>query len=267
MNSLAKLSQRLDVSNSLVSVGLDSDMRYMPRQFRDDPFPQFAFNRWVIEETHNFVSAFKANTAFYEARGDRGLSELKMTIDYIHERYPDIFTICDAKRADVGSSNLGYVEAIYDWLGFDAVTLHPYLGRHALQPFLDRADKVSIIVCRTSNPGAREIQDIDVGGRPLWQHLAEKVSKEWNTNDNCMLIVGAMDAQEYHAMRALIGEMTIVIPGIGTQGGAMQRIVEAALNSAKRGVLVNSARSVIFADDPSAVAKRLRDDINIYRKT
>lgn len=266
MNALVKLNQRLDASNSLVSVGLDSDMRYMPRQFRDDPFPQFAFNRWVIEETRQYVSAFKANMAFYEARGDRGLSELKMTIDYIHERYPDIFTICDAKRADVGSSNLGYVEAIYDWLGFDAVTLHPYLGRHALQPYLDRTDKVAIIVCRTSNPGAREIQDIAVEGRPLWQHLAEKVSREWNTNANCMLMVGATDAQEYQEIRVLIGEMTILIPGIGTQGGAMQRIIEGALNGAKRGVLVNSARSVIFADDPSAAAKRLRDDINICRK-
>src|SRR5262249_3023700 len=175
MISLEKYNLRVEQSNSLLCIGLDSDIRYLPRQFRDEVFPQFAFNCWVINQTHSLVCAYKPNIAFYEARGDRGMCELKMTLDFIQERHPDIFTICDAKRADVGSTNEGYVESIFDWLGFDAVTLQPYLGREALAPFLERAAKGCIILCRTSNPGAGELQDAVTGGRPLWRIVAQTV--------------------------------------------------------------------------------------------
>ncbi len=265
MSAIEKYHQRVEQSNSLVCVGLDSDMRYMPRQFRDDPFPQFAFNRWVIDETHHYVSAYKPNTAFYEARGDRGMSELKMTIDYLHERHPAIFTICDAKRADIGSSNAGYVEAIYDWLGFDAVTLNPYLGKSALQPFLERTDKCSIILCRTSNPGARELQDLEVEGKPLWQIVAERVAQEWNTSGNCMLVVGATYPPELQRVREVVGDMPLLVPGVGAQGANLKRAVEVGMNAARRGVIINSSRSIIFADDPTLATRRLRDEINQYR--
>src|SRR5690606_17803653 len=129
----------------------------------------FAFNRWIIDQTHMLTAAYKPNLAFYEASGDAGLRSLRLTLDYLRERHPDIVTIGDAKRADIDSTNVGYVRELFDWLGFDAVTLHPYLGREALMPFLERGDKGCIILCRTSNRGAGEFQDLVVNGRPLWQ--------------------------------------------------------------------------------------------------
>ncbi len=265
MNPLEKYNNRVDQVNSLLCVGLDSDLRQLPRHYRDDPFPQFAFNRWVIEETRDFVSAYKMNIAFYEARGDRGISELKMTVAYLQERHPNILTICDAKRADIGSTNAGYVEAIFDWFNFDAVTLHPYLGKQALQPFLQREDKCSIILCRTSNPGARELQDVDVGGKPLWHVIAEKVHAEWNTLGNCMLVVGATYPQELRQVRELVGDMTLLVPGIGAQGGNVKLTVESGLNGNRKGMIINAARSIIFANEPRKAAKQLRDEINQHR--
>jgi orotidine-5'-phosphate decarboxylase len=266
MNPLEKYDARVDQSNTLLCVGLDSDIKYIPRQFRDDPFPQFAFNRWIIGETHHYVSAYKPNTAFYEARGDRGIAELKMTIDYLQERHPSILTICDARRGDVGPTNTGYVEAIFDWLGFDAVTLHPYPGRQAAQPFLERADKCSVIVCRTSNPGGKEFQDMNVDGKPLWQVVAEKVCAEWNSNNNCMLMIGAAYPPEVQQTRALVGDMTLLISGVGRQSGALKKVVEGGLNANGKGLIINSSRSIIFSDNPTASAKRLRDEINQCRK-
>ena len=242
----------LRMLNSLLCVGLDSALWQLPERFRSENTPQFAFNRWIIEQTHPFVSAYKPNIAFYEARGDQGLRELKMTIDYLNEQHPDIFTICDAKRADIGTTNEGYVEAIFDWLGFDAITLHPYLGREALQPFLERMDKACIILCRTSNSGAGEFQDLRIDGKPLWQVVAETVHEEWNVNGNCMLVVGATYPDELRQVRTLVGEMTLLVPGIGVQGGSVNQVINAGLNSDKRGLIINAARSVIFTADPAA---------------
>src|SRR5579885_3551323 len=159
MNPAEKYRQRAARIHSLVCVGLDSEFEKIPAAFRAGGHSQFEFNKHVIEQTHEFAAAYKFNTAFYEARGDAGLRDLKLSADYLRERHPDVFTICDAKRADIGNTNRGYVEEVFDWLGFDGITLHPYLGKEALQPFLDRADKGCIILCRTSNIGAREFQD------------------------------------------------------------------------------------------------------------
>ena len=191
MNIIEKYNRRAKKINSLLCVGLDADFAKIPQRFQRLQFPQFEFNKYIIEETNEFASAFKPNSAFYEARGDKGIKELKMTIDYLREEYPDILTILDAKRGDIGNTNNGYVEFIFDWLGFDAVTIYPYLGLEAVQPFLDRKDKAVIILCRTSNPGAKDFQDLEVNGDPLWQMVAEKISGEWNKNNNCMLVVGA----------------------------------------------------------------------------
>jgi len=265
MSILEKLKARHDQVNSLLTIGLDSDIKYIPRQFRDDPFPQFAFNRWVIEETHTFAAAYKMNTAFYESRGDRGMSELKMTVDYLQERHQPIFTICDAKRADMGTTNAGYIEAIYDWMGFDGVTLHPYLGKQAIQLFLDREDKAAIILCRTSNPGAKDIQDIEVNGHPLWYEIAERVCNDWNVYQNCMLVVGGTYPAEIQSVRGLVGDMPLLVPSVGSQSGTLKKVVEAGLNSEQKGLLINSSRSIIFADDPANVARRMRDEINQHR--
>ncbi len=135
MPIIDKYNSRVDNVNSLVCVGLDSDFAKIPEQFRKQENPQFEFNKWIIDQTHEFAAAFKANIAFNDARGDQGLRELKMTQDYFKEKYPDIFRICDSKRGDIGNTNSGYIEELSDWLDFDAITLHPYMGRESLQPF------------------------------------------------------------------------------------------------------------------------------------
>ncbi|MBI4049390.1 MAG: orotidine-5'-phosphate decarboxylase [Candidatus Doudnabacteria bacterium] len=265
MQGVNKYNSRADKSQSLLCVGLDSDFEKLPSKFKKLKNPQFEFNKWIIDETAEFSAAFKANSAFYEARGDQGLRELKMTIDYLRANHSDIFTILDAKRADIGNTNSGYVRAIFDWLGFDAVTLHPYLGKEALQPFLDRSDKVSIVLCRTSNPGAIEFQDLEIGGRKFWQVIAEKVSRDWNEKKNCMLMVGATYPDDMKIVRNIAGDMTFLVPGIGSQGGEVEATVKAGLNSQNKGLIINSSRGIIFSEDPKTEAKKLRDEINKYR--
>ncbi|MCL4875498.1 MAG: orotidine-5'-phosphate decarboxylase [Anaerolineae bacterium] len=265
MSIYEKYERRVTEVNSLVCVGLDSQIERLPARFLTREHPQFEFNQWIIQQTHTFVSAYKPNMAFYEARGAVGWQELALTMQYLREQHPEILTICDAKRADIGSTNEGYVTAIFDDLGFDAVTLHPYLGQEALNPFLEREDKACIILCRTSNPGAGELQDLRVEGKPLWQTVAEKVSQDWNTNNNCMLVVGATYPDEMRQIRQIVGEMTFLVPGIGAQGGEVEKTVRAGLNRARRGMIVNSSRGLIFADNPGEAANRLRDDINRHR--
>ncbi len=261
-----KYRRRVERSGSLVCVGLDSEFEKLPGRFASAAFPQFEFNRGVIDATAEFVSSFKPNMAFYEARGAQGISELQMTADYLRTTYPDIVTICDAKRADIGNTNRGYVSSIFDVMGFDCVTLHPYLGREALLPFLGREDKASIILCRTSNPGAGEMQDLDVGGRPLWERVAEKVSGEWNVRGNCMLVVGATYPIEMRRVRELAPDVTLLVPGVGAQGGDVQAVVEAGLDARGEGLMISSSRGVIFSDDPGAAARALRDEINAARE-
>lgn len=265
MNVIDKYNLRADKVDSLLCVGLDSDFSKLPDKFKSSDNPQFEFNKWIIGQTHEYVAAYKSNIAFYEARGDKGIKELKMTMDYLRDRYPDIFTLCDCKRADIGNTNIGYVESLFDWFGFDAITIHPYLGREALQPFLDRKDKGSVILCRTSNPGAGELQDLMVEGKPIWYRVAEKVRDEWNINGNCLLVVGATYPQEMRTIRDLVGDMTFLVPGIGAQGGDLKSVLEAGLNSQEKGLIINSARGIIFVDNPGEEARRLRDEINSYR--
>ena len=228
IGAIEKCRQRIKKANSLVCVGLDPDMRKIPARFAGEKFPQFEFNKEIINATHEFVCAYKPNMAFYEARGDRGLAELKMTVEYLLEHHADILTICDAKRADIGNTSEKYAESIFDWFGFDAVTLNPYLGRDAIQPFLNYKERACVILCRTSNPGAKEFQDLLIEDKPVWQIVAEKVAKEWNENNNCMLVAGATYPKELQAIRAIVGEnMTLLVPGIGAPG----RDVKAAVGA------------------------------------
>ncbi|MFC1960451.1 orotidine-5'-phosphate decarboxylase [Chloroflexota bacterium] len=267
MNSviIEKYNARVDTIGSLLCVGLDSSLDRLPARFLAEEHPQFTFNRHIIQQTYAYAAAFKPNIAFYEARGAAGLTDLALTMDYLREHHPYVLTICDAKRADIGSTNEGYVTAILDHLGFDAVTLNPYLGRAALAPFLARADKGCILLCRTSNPGAGEFQDLDVGGKPLWQVVAEQVSQEWNSNGNCMLVAGATYPDELAQIRALVGAMPLLVPGIGAQGGDVEKTVRAGLDSDGQGLIINSSRGIIFAADPGVVARDLRTEINGYR--
>ena len=250
MNAIDKFDARASAINSLVCVGLDSDLDRLPSSFRSCESPQLAFNRAIIDATAEFGAAFKFNMAFYEAEGADGWRQLAESLDYLRGRHPDILMICDAKRADIGNTSAAYARAIFSELGFDAVTLNPYLGRDALQPFLDQKDKGCIILCRTSNPGSADIQNLNVGALPLWQLVAEKVGREWNENGNCMMVASGTNPVELATIRAIAGDMTLLVPGIGAQGGEVEAVVRAGLNSAGRGLIINSSRGIIFADRP-----------------
>ncbi len=262
MTATNKLREREEQSHSLLCVGLDSELSKIPSQFAHSHIPQYEFNKWIIEQTHEYVSSFKLNFAFYEARGAQGWTELSMTMDYLRTHHPAICTIADAKRGDIGNTNNGYVQGIFDELGFDAITLHPYLGQEALQPFLDRSDKISIILARTSNPGSPEFQDRMSDGKKLWEHVATQVATTWNKNENCMLVVGATYPDELAQIRSIVGEMTLLIPGIGAQGGDLKKTVTAGMNSQKKGMMISSSRSIIFSRTPNMEARKLRDAIN-----
>jgi orotidine-5'-phosphate decarboxylase len=265
MNIIDKYNKRAKKVNSLLCVGLDADFDKIPKRFLKLKFPQFEFNKWIIKETNEYAAAYKPNVAFYEAKGDRGIRELKMTMEYLSKNHPNIFTILDAKRADIGNTNKGYVSATFDWLNFDAITLHPYLGEEALKPFLERKDKISIILCRTSNSGAGEFQDLKIKGKSLWQIVAEKVSKDWNKNKNCMLVVGATYPKEMKKIRSLVGDMTFLVPGVGAQGGDIKKVLKAGLNKKGLGLIINSSRGIIFSSNPKSEAKKLCEEINKYR--
>lgn len=267
MTIYQKYTTRVKAIKSMLCVGLDSEIAKLPARFTDQEFPQFSFNKWIIDQTYDLAAAYKPNAAFYEARGADGWRELQMTIDYLRTQHPEIMTILDAKRADIGNTNDGYVVAIFDQLGFDAVTLHPYLGAEALQPFLAREDKACIILCKTSNPGAGEFQDQLVSApgqpaKPLWQVVAETVSRDWNKNQNCMLVVGATYPADLEAIRQIVGSMLLLVPGVGAQGGAVADL-EAGL-TAEGGLIINSARSIIFNPNPRRAAQLLVDQMRAF---
>lgn len=272
MNIYEKLQNSVKKNNSLVCVGLDPDVTKIPQFLRQDgDNALFEFNKAIIDTTANMVCAFKPNSAFYEAYGVDGIWQLRMTTMYLKEQYPDIVIILDAKRGDIGSTNEGYVRFAYDYLGVDAITLQPYLGKESLKPFLEREDKAAIILCRTSNPGAGEFQDLKTDGESLYKKIAKNVVA-WNTHNNCMLVTGATYPQELAEIRSIVGDMPLLVPGVGAQGGDINKIMKSGLDSHKSGLIINSSRGVIYASDGedfADAAKRevitLRDEINKYR--
>ena len=226
-----------------------------------------------MEATKDLVCAYKINTAFYEAHGVEGITALHQTIACIHNIAPDIPVILDAKRADIGNTNIGYVKMAFNFLQADAITVHPYLGSEALEPFLSRIEKGIFVLCRTSNPGACEFQDLPFNGKPLYHFVARYVANKWNENGNCSLVVGATCPNKLREVRKLIGNMPILIPGIGAQGGDIREVVAAGKDSRGCGMIINSSRDIIFASkeaDFAEVARRktekLRNLINKYRR-
>ena len=266
-----KLDAIVEKNNSLLCVGLDPELEKLPGHVKKSDAPLFTFNKSIIDATHDLVCAYKPNSAFYEAEGIEGIRQLKQTIDYIHTNHPDIPVILDAKRADIGNTNNGYIKFTFEYLGADALTIQPYPGKAALQPFLDQKDKGIIVWCKTSNPGSGEFQDMmtnEAGQGPattLYEYVAKQVVHFWNTNNNCLLVVGATYPEELKKIRKIAGDMTFLVPGIGAQGGDVEKTVRAGLNSKKAGMIVNSSRGMIFAEDPRKAATDLRDEINRYR--
>ncbi len=267
-----KLERIVKKNNSLLCVGLDSDLEKIPRYLKKEKNPLLLFNKQIIDATYDLVCAYKPNSAFYEALGAEGIAQLKATCDYLRKNYPEIVIILDAKRGDIGSTNEGYVKFIFDYLGVDAATINPYLGKEAIEPFLARGDKGIIILCRTSNKGAGEIQDLVCDGEPLYIKIAKKVIKNWNKRGNCLMVVGATYPNELRIVRKIAGEMNFLVPGIGVQGGEIEKTVRAGLNSKSEGMIINSSRGIIFASSGRDFAKyarqeaqRLRDEINRFR--
>ena len=251
---------------NFVCVGLDSEFGKIPKSAHQSGNECevsiintiVAFNRTIVEATKDLVCAYKPNAAFYEAHGTEGVAALHRTIADIHTIAPDVPVILDAKRADIGNTNNGYVEAAFQWLGVNAITVHPYLGAEALKPFLERADKGVIVLCRTSNPGAGEFQDLLVDGMPLYQIVARRVSAVWNKNNNCAVVVGATYPEELEIVRQIVGDMPILIPGIGAQGGDVEKTVTAGKNSHGQGMIINSSRGIIFASSGEDFADAAR---------
>lgn len=265
-----KLDKIVKKNKSLVCVGLDSDIskissgtiRYPISTDTEKYLSQLSFNKTIIEATADLVCSYKLNTAFYEAIGHEGINALKDTCDYIVKKYPEIPIIIDAKRGDIGNTNRGYVQFVFTYLGGDAVTVHPYLGEEAIRPLLDEKDKGVIVLCRTSNKGAGEFQDLLVDSKPLYKIVAENVVKKWNSNKNCMLVVGATYPEELKEVRKIVGDMTLLVPGIGAQGGDLKATLSAGLNSKKAGLMIASSRGIIFSENPREEAMRLRNNIN-----
>ncbi len=251
-----KLQTAIKRNNSLLCVGLDPQQK-----------PLFSFCKKIIDQTGDLVCAYKPNSAFFEAHGDLGIRELRKTIAYIHTKFPSVPVILDAKRGDIGSTNTGYITLAFTFLNADAITIHPYLGQEANQGYLDQKEKGIIILCKTSNTGSAEFQNQEMKSkRPLYSVVAKRVATKWNKNRNCLLVVGATYPTELKTVRRIVGDdMFILVPGIGAQGGDLKATLKAGLNTKKSGLIVNSARGIIFAKNPRDEAVKLRDAINSYR--
>ncbi|MGC4192144.1 MAG: orotidine-5'-phosphate decarboxylase [Thermomicrobiales bacterium] len=223
----------------------------------------FAFNRTIVDATKGHVCAYKPNAAYYEALGKDGHRALVATVAYIHEMAPGIPVLLDAKRADIGETNERYAVAAFEIVGADAITVHPWFGRDALAPFLDRADKGIIVMAANSNPGAGEVQDLPVGphAEPLAVHLARQVAERWNTHGNCGVTVGATNSARMAAVRAAVGDMPMLVLGIGAQGGDIDAAMQAGRDSTGAGMIVSTSRAVIYAAAPDAPPETVAEAI------
>jgi len=275
MTFLEKLGKIVAKNQSLLCVGLDSDvarLRHFNRDFGgQSKINQFSFNKYIIDSTSDLVCSYKLNSAFYEAIGYDGVKALKLTSDYLKAKYPHIPVIIDAKRGDIGNTNSQYAKFIFDYLGADATTVNPYLGEEALEPFLERSDKGIIILARTSNPGAKEIQDLKLAKKivykemkieRLYQHIAYLVAKKWNKNKNCLLVVGATYPRQLGIIRKIVGDdFWFLVPGVGSQKGDLQAVLKHGLNRKKQGLIINVSRFVIFSKDPRKATEALKEEI------
>ena len=253
-----KFSERIGrahaAAGSLVCVGLDPDLARLPDDLRSDPQPLLAFNRRIVDATHDLCAAYKPQIAFYSALGKE--SELVASIRYIRERAPAALVILDAKRGDIGNTAEAYAREAFERYDADAVTVNPYMGEDAVLPFLARPDRGAILLCRTSNPGGHDFQDLLVEGVPLYRRVAQRAAARWNRNGNLMLVVGATRPQELAELRRAHPELSFLVPGIGAQGGDLEATLAAGLDGAGKGLLISSSRAVIYAGGGSSAAIR-----------
>lgn len=261
-----RLQQAWQATDSLVCVGLDPDIGKIPARFAQSAQPIFDFNKEIVDATHDLVCAYKPQIAFYSAVGAE--RQLELTIQYIRERAPNAIVILDSKRGDIGNTAGAYAAEAFQRYKADAVTVNAYMGEDAVLPFVKDARFAAIVLCRTSNAGARDFQDLSIEGKPLYQHVAQRAAGKWNGLKNVLLVVGATYPEEMAALRTAHPEITFLVPGIGAQGGDLKATLDNGLDADKRGLLISSSRQIIFAGDRAAIrnaAQALREQINALR--
>ena len=267
------LAAAWEENDSLLCVGLDPEIERFPPHIAAAPSPIFQFNKAIVDATHDLVCAYKPQFAHYAAY--EAEDQLERTIEYVHRTYPGIPVILDGKRGDVGNTAERYAIEAFERYGADALTVNPYLGGDSLEPFLRHADKGVVILCRTSNPGARDLQDLEVGARRLYHVVAELAATRWNGNGNCALVVGATYPRELAEVRRIVGEMPLLLPGAGAQGADVAQAVENGQTANGTGLMVSSSRAILygparagadFAVAARGAAEALRREINSSRR-
>jgi orotidine-5'-phosphate decarboxylase len=262
-----KLQRGWRASGGLLCVGLDPIISRMPRPIAEGPRPVLAFNRMVVDAVGDLVCAFKPQFAHHGAQGAE--ADLAETIAYIRQTRPHAFILLDAKRGDIGSTAEMYAKEAFDRYDADAVTVNPFMGEETLSPFLERPDRGAVVLCRTSNPGAAWIQDLDCGGEPLFAAIARRASKSWNALGNVMLVTGATAPEDLARARQAAPDLAFLVPGIGEQGGSAEAVVAAGAWPDGAGLVVSASRSVIYAGDEERirlVASALRTSLALPRQ-
>jgi orotidine-5'-phosphate decarboxylase len=263
-----RLKAALTSSGSLVCVGLDPDPAKFPGDLGPEATRLHAFDRRVIDATYDIAAAYKPQIAFYSALGAE--NQLSLTIRYIRERAPNALVILDAKRGDIGNTAEAYAREAFDRYGADAVTVNPYMGEDSVRPFLARQDRGALILCRTSNPGGKDFQNLILDGLPLYRHVARRATGPWNEFGNVMLVVGATVPKELAELRAAHPNVTFLVPGIGAQNGDLKAVLAAGLDAQGMGLLISASRSIIYAGGGAsaairAAAAQLHQEINAER--
>ena len=248
-----QLIDQIKKKQSFLCIGLDVDLNKIPHYLLEEDDPIFTFNKAIIDATHHLCVAYKPNTAFYEAYGLKGWKSLEKTIHYLNQNHPEIFTIADAKRGDIGNTSSMYAKAFFEDLGFDSVTVAPYMGKDSVEPFLEFEEKHTILLALTSNAGAFDFQTKIVEGQELYKHILE-TSKTWRNSQNLMYVVGATKAEYLADIRKIIPDSFLLVPGVGVQGGNLQDVCKYAMNTSI-GLLVNSSRGIIYASNDKGFAE------------
>lgn len=256
-----KLISEIKRKKSFLCIGLDVDVNKIPSHLLNSINPIFEFNKAIIDATHKLCIAYKPNIAFYEAYGQKGWEALKNTIDYLNNNYPEIFTIADAKRGDIGNTSKMYAKAFFEDLGFDSVTVAPYMGKDSVEPFLEFKDNHTILLVLTSNEGSSDFQSLKFNNSSLYESVL-KASKKWINSDKLMYVVGATKAEYLKDIRKIVPDNFLLVPGVGKQGGDLIKVCEYGLNS-QIGLIVNSSREIIYAskglDFSQKAAQKARD--------
>lgn len=259
-----QLTHQIRQKKSFLCIGLDVDLDKIPPHLLLTEDPIFEFNKAIIQATHDLAVAYKPNTAFYEAYGLKGWQSLQKTIDYLNQNHPDIFTIADAKRGDIGNTSTRYAQAFFQDLQFDSVTVAPYMGQDSVEPFLAFEGKHTILLALTSNAGAFDFQTLTTQGKPLYQQVLE-TSKTWLNADRLMYVVGATKAEYFAQIRKIIPNSFLLVPGIGAQGGSLAEVCQYGLN-AEVGLLINSSRGIIYASNQTDFAQKSRAEALVIQQ-